>query len=380
MTLRAKLYEATRRPRHALVVRDADAGRHFELFFIAAVATVLVIRAFLALTHYPQLGAGRLHVAHMLWGGLALGAALLLVLLSVSRRAKPIAALVGGAGFGFFIDELGKFLTRDNDYFYQPAIALIYVLFVALFLVVRAMLSSRALDSGENLVNAIALLKDAALEDLDATEKARALELLSRCDPADPRAARLRALFGRLDVIPVPPHGPYTRLKRWLGGRLETVLGRPEAPHALSMILVAQAVLAFIWAFLTARALWTLWRAPAPGLHFDPGLMSWGRIAATFLGGAFIVAGALQLLRSRARAYRSYRRALHVSLLLTQFFVFYESQLAGLVSLGFNLGLLGVVQHMLRREQVGLGSPARVEGRPPPDAVVVSPTGHRRSP
>jgi len=61
--------------------------------------------------------------------------------------------------------------------------------------------------------------------------------------------------------------------------------------------------------------------------------------------------GAVRLLRSRRRAYRSFRRALHVSLLLTQFFVFYESQLAGIVSLVFNLLLLAAVQVLLQREE-----------------------------
>jgi hypothetical protein len=44
------------------------------------------------------------------------------------RRA---AAIVGGVGF--FIDELGKFITEDNNYFYNPAAALIYLIFIGLF-------------------------------------------------------------------------------------------------------------------------------------------------------------------------------------------------------------------------------------------------------
>jgi hypothetical protein len=337
--------------RHAWLVRDAEAGRHFERFFIAAVVTVLVIRAFLALTGYPQLGHGRIHVAHILWGGLAMAAALLLVLLSLSRRARPIAALVGGAGFGFFIDELGKFLTRDNDYFYQPTLALIYVLFVVLFLVVRSTLSARALDGEENMANAIALMKDVALGDLDATEKARALGFLARCRPEDPRVTELRALFDRLEAVAPPPPSSYARLRRWFGGHLETLTSRPAFPRALTFVLLLQAVLTFGWAALTVRALWELWQAPAPGGHFNPGLMSWGRLAASLGAGAFTAVGAVRLLRSRRRAYRSFRRALHISLLLTQFFVFYESQLAGIVSLAFNLCLLAAVQYLLRREE-----------------------------
>src|SRR5258705_10150221 len=92
-----------------LVVRDHDAGRNAERFFVAAVATLLVIRAFLAATGYPQIGGRHIHIAHMLWGGLVLTAALLLSLISIGRRTRPIAAFLGGIGFGIFIDELGKF-------------------------------------------------------------------------------------------------------------------------------------------------------------------------------------------------------------------------------------------------------------------------------
>ena len=44
------------------ILRDAEAGAHFERFFITAVVTMLVVRAFLALTGYPQLGGRRLQL------------------------------------------------------------------------------------------------------------------------------------------------------------------------------------------------------------------------------------------------------------------------------------------------------------------------------
>ncbi|MGH7908854.1 MAG: hypothetical protein ACRENW_03265, partial [Thermodesulfobacteriota bacterium] len=50
--------------------RNFDAGNYLENFLVAAVAAVLVIRLFLKMTGYPQIGGSSLHIAHMLWGGL----------------------------------------------------------------------------------------------------------------------------------------------------------------------------------------------------------------------------------------------------------------------------------------------------------------------
>ena len=52
-----------------------------------------------------------------------------------------------------------KFLTSDNDYFFRPSVALIYVVFVVVFLVVRAVLGQRPLSEQESLANALDLLE-----------------------------------------------------------------------------------------------------------------------------------------------------------------------------------------------------------------------------
>jgi hypothetical protein len=117
----------------ALPPPRAEFSSLHETLIIAGVATVLMIRTQLWLTNYPQLGGHGLHIAHLLWGGLFMLLAIGLLLTFAGRPVLRAAAIVGGVGFGFFIDELGKFVTADNNYFYRPAAALIYLIFVGLF-------------------------------------------------------------------------------------------------------------------------------------------------------------------------------------------------------------------------------------------------------
>ena len=108
-----------------------------EYLLISAVSSLLIIRAYLAIFGYPKIGTGDFHIAHMLWGGFFMLGAIILLLSFLDSSSKVWAAVLGGIGFGTFIDELGKFVTSDNNYFYQPAIAMIYVIFILLYLVIK---------------------------------------------------------------------------------------------------------------------------------------------------------------------------------------------------------------------------------------------------
>src|SRR6478752_8864307 len=124
-------------PRLPSPLRNDDGMLFLESFIVAAVASVLAIRWFLALTGFPRVGEGGLHIAHMLWGGALMLIALLLLFAYLDRPIQHVAAIVAGLGFGTFIDEIGKFVTADNDYFFRPSVALIYVVLVVLFIVGR---------------------------------------------------------------------------------------------------------------------------------------------------------------------------------------------------------------------------------------------------
>jgi hypothetical protein len=93
-----------------------------------------------------------------------------------------VASLVGGVGFGAFIDELGKFITADNNYFFKPTIALIYVIFICIFLIIRWLSSITEYSSKTYLANAMEGLRELIIFDLDSEERARALKYLHKAD------------------------------------------------------------------------------------------------------------------------------------------------------------------------------------------------------
>lgn len=183
-----------------------------DAFLVSAVVMILLIRLQLWATNYPQLGGGKLHIAHLLWGGLFMLIAVGLLVSFVGRGARLPAQILGGIGFGFFIDELGKFITSDNDYFFQPAAAIIYLIFIALYLLTRWMQRNRGLSQREYLVNAVDSITEAARGDLNERDKQRILELLSRANPDDPLTRPLRDLVASLDAVPAPQANPATRL------------------------------------------------------------------------------------------------------------------------------------------------------------------------
>src|SRR5918998_6073135 len=95
------------RMRRLGLLRDLQSGHNVELFLVSAVSAVLAIRAYLRLANYPQVGGDSLHIAHMLWGGMLMLAALLILLTFIGRASERLAAFIGGVGFGTFIDEVG---------------------------------------------------------------------------------------------------------------------------------------------------------------------------------------------------------------------------------------------------------------------------------
>ena len=75
---------------------------------------------------YPQIGGEIFHIAHSVWGGLLLMIGLAIALAVANYWSPIVAGILGGVGAGLFIDEIGKFITKDNDYFFPLAAPLAY--------------------------------------------------------------------------------------------------------------------------------------------------------------------------------------------------------------------------------------------------------------
>jgi len=69
--------------------------------------------------------------------------ALLLGWMFLGFGVRVLCILVGGIGFGLFLDEIGKFVTKDNDYFFAPSALIMYILVAFVLVLARVVRDAR---------------------------------------------------------------------------------------------------------------------------------------------------------------------------------------------------------------------------------------------
>ena len=320
------------------LVRNLNGNFLRENFLISSVITIFVIRFFLMITDYPQLQGAGLHIAHLLWGGFFMLIALLLLFSFVGRGVLTMSSILGGIGFGAFIDELGKFITSDNNYFFQPTIALLYLVFIMIYLISKLITNRRNVSQKEYLINSLEMVSDAVLNDLDTDEKKRALIYLKKCDQENALVIFLTTFIKKVDSIPVARPSIIVRIKH----ALSTLYFR-----GANLILVTRMVVTI----LLIQAVLDIYSAVTV-IIFRPSVSvgEVGILASSSVAALLVITGLLIFPSSKLNAFKFFKIAILFSLLVTQFFTFYQEQFRALVGFGINVILLAVIDYTIDKE------------------------------
>jgi hypothetical protein len=337
---------------HRWVIRDIEASDSLEIFLVSAVSAILGIRFYLYLTDYPQIGGGGLHIAHMLWGGLLMLVAMTILMTLLNRSMHRVAALIGGLGFGTFIDELGKFITRDNNYFFEPTIAIIYVIFVTLYLLFRLIDRSISPTPKEYLINALSLVQEAIAGDLDKEEMKRAKNYLRQSGRDNERVQLVQQLLSASEVIPTQKPIFFSKLKDWGQVWYRKLIMASAFKFILISIFIIQASFAISESVIVIGFLHNV----APDIivisENDQSFDEYGYLISVILANFFVLVGVAELFRSRLRAYQIFKIATLISLLLVQFFDFLTYQFGALWSFGYNLLVLAILNTLIENEKI----------------------------
>jgi len=326
-------------------VRRADGADLIELLLVVAISTVLIVRLYLAGTGYPQIGGGGFHFAHVLWGGLLMLLAALVFLGLLGRWSLHFGALAAGVGFGLFIDEVGKFVTADVDYFFQPALAIIYVVFVLLALLLVALRRTMRTSPRIALANALALTDEAIADPAAGDARREVLALLEQADQDDPLVGALRA---RIVAAGLPVTARVGRLER-----ARRAMAEGYRRIALNRWFLRAVVGWFAFAALTSLVTviyLAMGEDVGPGADDGP-VVHTLQLASSLASAVCVCVAIVRLRRSRLAAYRWFQRANLISILVTHVFTFYDSQLVAVAGLSVSLLIYVALRYAIAREE-----------------------------
>jgi hypothetical protein len=347
-------------------VRRQSAPYHVRFLLISFAATVAVTRLYLTLTGFPQLGSQTLHIAHLLWGGLLLFISVILIVIFANRRIYTLGAILGGVGVGLFIDEVGKFITRTNDYFFPAAAPIIYTLVLLVVLIYLEVRRPPKNDTRSELYRVFESLHEVLDRDLDPKERA-ALEaslrnIHSRAEHADFKRLAQDLLYfvnSKAVVLVRPKHVGIDRIAR----RWSTFANHWLSQSRLKAIVVGGVVAVGIWSILDRLTLIPFFASPTSLQREMLSLASAGRLTGStslywFLGdialkGArglilLIGAGLMIARREKQGLIFSYMGLLFL-ITVVDLLEFYFDQFGTILPAAFHFGLLVTLLYYRRK-------------------------------
>jgi hypothetical protein len=203
-------------------VRRERGETYLLLTLLSFGASVALTRLFLELAGYPQLGGSTLHIAHVLWGGLFLFIAALLPLIYANRWVYVVGSILAGLGVGLFIDEVGKFITQTNNYFYPAAAPIVYAFFLLTVLIYLQVRRPTVRDARAELYRAFDALAEVLDRDLDQEERDELEARLGFVERTGEREGMVRLArelldFLHSDAVVITPEklSLFEKIKKW---------------------------------------------------------------------------------------------------------------------------------------------------------------------
>jgi hypothetical protein len=331
---------------------ESSAQIRFDVFLLCAAATVLITRAILAATGYPQIGGGgSLHIAHVLWGGLLMAVAVVVTMVSTSSPARMGSAFLGGIGFGLFVDEVGKFITKDVNYFYRPAVAVIYAVLIAAYLLGRELIGRLRLSPSRVRVLALQALIDRETGALSVTRRDTVLALLQQLPP-DPTTAVLTA---ELSSARTKSRRSAEELISSVQQRSRRFFVAAARKRWLRNLVLALMTLQAFLSLVVLMVVIVVVAVTDVGV-VDLDAADFASLAGTLVQTLFITAGLIQLRRHYwVSGLHLIRAGLFVSLLFTTVMEFQQQQFGALVDFAivvFLLALTGAAMQAVQRGEI----------------------------
>jgi hypothetical protein len=347
-------------------IRRQKARNYLLITLVSFALSVSLTRLFLTLTGFPQLGNRELHIAHVLWGGLILFIAALLPLLFTNQWIYTTTAVLSGVGVGLFMDEVGKFITQTNDYFYPPAAPIIYAFFLLVVLVYVDISRRKASDARTEMYYILQDFEEVLDHDLSEEERndiLTHLELVLK-DTTHPDLANLaqslKSFIQNKDLELVPDIPSFW--KRWRL-RMEKFEASWLTHNRFRAALVGALLGWSIYSLYYPLFILTQSRDPAELNTILTGLvsqrlvrshggMTWFEVhlgLLTAVGLVLFTAAGLLALNKQRRAINLAYVGMLTSLTMVNLLVFYYDQFSAIISAALQLViLLGILRYRSR--------------------------------
>ena len=235
-------------------------------------------------------------------------------------------------------------MTFENDPHWRDYIP--FHEYFHLFLSFRELENRPSSSERTRLANALHILAEDAPSGLPEEDKNEVLWLLRAYDAHDAHLHLLADAVEQMPVVPPSKPGVLDRMVRSIRNLYVRLVHSPYFAGILSSCFIAYALL-----FTVVMVFGIVHMGQLVASKVTQDVVQIGLLVSSVVSSIMIVIGVLFLRRSPLQAYLWFKRAILVSIFLTQVFLFYSQQLVALGALGVNLLVLGALNALIRTHQ-----------------------------